>query len=67
MAVPVDNPVTTPLLTLATALSFVDHTIFWLVALVGNTVAINVLVSPMLRVKELLFKETPVTLVVVLC
>ena len=29
--------------------------------------AINVLVSPMLRVKELLFKETPVTLVVVLC
>ena len=37
------------------------------IAFDGITVAINVLVSPALRVKVLLFKETPVTLTVVSC
>ena len=61
VAVPALTAVTTPLLTVATLVFDDDHVTFLLVALFGNTVAVNVLVCPTVNVALLSLNETLVT------
>jgi hypothetical protein len=62
VALPADTAVTKPLDdTVATAEALLLHDTFWLVALEGATVAVNVSVPPTVRLVDVLFKVTPVT------
>jgi hypothetical protein len=61
-ALPAAMPVTNPLDdTVATELALLLHVTFWLVALAGAILAIKVSVLPTLRLRDVLFKVTPVT------
>ena len=61
VAVPFFRPLTTPLLTVATVASLLAQVRFLLVASAGATVALSVVVLPILIVAEVLSKLTPVT------
>ena len=62
-AVPAPTAVTTPLFTVATLSLLVVHVMFLFVAVEGDTVALRFVVSPTLRLTELLSSLTPVTLI----
>jgi hypothetical protein len=61
VAEPALTAVTTPLLTVATAVLLLLQVTFLLVAFSGNTVALRVKVSPAVSSNEVLFKDTLVT------
>ena len=60
-ALPAALAVTTPLLTVATAVLLLAHVTALLVALLGATVAFNVKLAPSSTVTEVLSNVTPVT------
>ena len=63
-AVPAFTPVTNPsLFTVATAVLLLSHVTLLFVAVEGDTVALRFVVSPTLRLTELLSSLTPVTLI----
>jgi hypothetical protein len=65
VAVPVDTAVTTPLFTVATLVLLLVHDTFWLVALLGATVAVSDSVPPMASVVEVVLSDTPVTGIII--
>ena len=61
VALPTAAPVTMPLFTVATPQSLLDQDTFLFEALLGDTVAVSVSDAPTPRVREFLFRLTPVT------